>query len=39
MHRFLLHNGNILDAHEKSLSAGQVGLLNGWGVLDRKSVV
>jgi branched-chain amino acid aminotransferase len=32
MHRFLLHNGNILDAHEKSLSAGQVGLLNGWGV-------
>jgi branched-chain amino acid aminotransferase len=32
MHRFLLHNGKILDAHEKSLSAGQVGLLNGWGV-------
>jgi branched-chain amino acid aminotransferase len=32
MHRFLLHNGAILDAHEKSLSAGQVGLLNGWGV-------
>jgi branched-chain amino acid aminotransferase len=32
MHRFLLHNGNILDAHEKSLSAGQVGLMNGWGV-------
>jgi branched-chain amino acid aminotransferase len=32
MHRFLLHNGNILDAREKSLSAGQVGLLNGWGV-------
>ncbi len=32
MHRFLLHNNNILDAHEKSLSAGQVGLLNGWGV-------
>jgi branched-chain amino acid aminotransferase len=32
MHRFLLHNDNILDAHEKSLSAGQVGLLNGWGV-------
>jgi branched-chain amino acid aminotransferase len=32
MHRFVLHNGNILDAHEKSLSAGQVGLLNGWGV-------
>ncbi len=32
MHRFLLHNGAILDAHEKSLSAGQVGLMNGWGV-------
>ena len=32
MHRLLLHNGAILDAHEKSLSAGQVGLLNGWGV-------
>jgi branched-chain amino acid aminotransferase len=32
MHRFLLHNGAILDAHEKCLSAGQVGLLNGWGV-------
>ena len=32
MHRFLLHNGAILDTHEKSLSAGQVGLLNGWGV-------
>src|SRR6202046_1881304 len=32
MHRFVLHNGAILDAHEKSLSAGQVGLLNGWGV-------
>jgi branched-chain amino acid aminotransferase len=32
MHRFLLHNGAVVDAHEKSLSAGQVGLLNGWGV-------
>jgi branched-chain amino acid aminotransferase len=32
MDRFVLHNGVILDAHEKSLSAGQVGLLNGWGV-------
>ena len=32
MHRFMLHNGAILDAREKSLSAGQVGLLNGWGV-------
>lgn len=32
MHRFLLHNDDILDAHQKSLSAGQVGLLSGWGV-------
>jgi branched-chain amino acid aminotransferase len=32
MHRFLLHNDKILDAHEKTLGAGQVGLLNGWGV-------
>jgi branched-chain amino acid aminotransferase len=32
MHRFVLHNNNVVDAHEKSLSAGQVGLLNGWGV-------
>ncbi len=32
MHRFLLHNDEILDAHQKSLSAGQVGLMNGWGV-------
>ena len=32
MHRFILHNGEILDAHQKTLSAGQVGLLNGWGV-------
>jgi branched-chain amino acid aminotransferase len=32
MHRFLLHNDRILDAHEQSLSAGQIGLMNGWGV-------
>jgi branched-chain amino acid aminotransferase len=32
MHRFVLHNGDIVDAHQKTLSAGQVGLLNGWGV-------
>ena len=32
MHRFQLHNGQILDTHERSLSAGQVGLMNGWGV-------
>jgi branched-chain amino acid aminotransferase len=32
MHRFLLHNEEILDAHQKSLTAGQVGFMNGWGV-------
>jgi branched-chain amino acid aminotransferase len=32
MHRFILHNGDIVDAHQKTLSAGQVGLLSGWGV-------
>jgi len=32
MHRLVLHNNDILDAHQKSLSAGQAGLLNGWGV-------
>jgi len=32
MHRFFLHNDKILDTHEKSLAAGQTGLLNGWGV-------
>ncbi len=32
MHRFVLHNDDILDSHQKSLCAGQVGLLNGWGV-------
>jgi branched-chain amino acid aminotransferase len=32
MHRFVLHNGDIVDARQKTLSAGQVGLLTGWGV-------
>ena len=32
MHRFLLHNDEIRDTREQDLSAGQVGLLNGWGV-------
>ena len=32
MHRRILHNDEILDAGEKSISPGQVGLLNGWGV-------
>jgi len=32
MHRFLLHNDKIVDAGERFLSPGQVGLVNGWGV-------
>jgi branched-chain amino acid aminotransferase len=32
MHRYLLHNDEILDASTRSLAAGQVGLLTGWGV-------
>lgn len=32
MHRFLLHNDDVLDTHQKTLGAGQTGLLNGWGV-------
>jgi branched-chain amino acid aminotransferase len=33
MHRFLLHNGEILEAAASNvLSPGQVGLMNGWGV-------
>src|SRR5579862_709138 len=32
MHRFLLHNDQIRETGDRLLSAGQVGLLNGWGV-------
>ncbi len=32
MHQLLLHNGKLRKTSELSLSAGQVGLLNGWGV-------
>ncbi len=32
LHRLFLHNDDILDTHAKTLSAGQTGLLNGWGV-------
>ena len=32
MHRFLLHNDQILEAGARDLAAGQVGLLSGWGV-------
>lgn len=32
MHRFLLHNDDLLDVGSRFLSPGQVGILNGWGV-------
>ena len=32
VHRFVLHNQDIREAGELSLSPGQVGLLSGWGV-------
>jgi branched-chain amino acid aminotransferase len=32
MHRLVLHNDDIVDARDRSVSPGQVGLLNGWGV-------
>ncbi len=32
MHRYYLHQDQILPHTEKGLSAGQVGLMNGWGV-------
>src|ERR1017187_4657954 len=32
MHRFLLHNDQVLEASTRDLAAGQVGLLAGWGV-------
>jgi len=32
MHRFLLHNDEIRECSDKVLSAGQLGLLAGWGV-------
>ena len=32
MHRFLLHNDDLLDAGERIVSPGQVGLMSGWGI-------
>ncbi len=32
MYRYLLHNGRVQETSERSLSAGQTGLMNGWGV-------
>ena len=38
MHHFLLHNDDVVDTHRKTLAAGQVGLLNGWGVFSTMRV-
>ncbi len=38
MHRFFLHNDDVLDTHAKTLAAGQTGLLNGWGVFSTMRV-
>lgn len=32
MHRYVLHNDDIVEASARILAAGQVGLLSGWGV-------
>ena len=32
LHRFVLHNDEVVEASAKRLAAGQVGLLSGWGV-------
>lgn len=32
MHRYLLHNDKVIEAHFKDTSPGQTGLMNGWGV-------
>jgi branched-chain amino acid aminotransferase len=39
LHRFILHNGQIREASDTVLSAGQVGLLSGWGIFTTMKVV
>ncbi|MBV9504577.1 MAG: aminotransferase class IV [Acidobacteriia bacterium] len=39
LHRFILHNGAIEEASSRVLSAGQVGLLSGWGIFSTIRVV
>jgi len=39
IHRNILHNGVIRDASEPALTAGQLGLLAGWGVFSTLRVV
>ncbi|MGA2434177.1 MAG: aminotransferase class IV [Bryobacteraceae bacterium] len=39
MHRFILHNDEIREASEAVFSAGQTGLLSGWGVFSTLRVI
>jgi branched-chain amino acid aminotransferase len=39
MHRYILHNGQIREAADAGLFAGQLGLLSGWGVFTTIRVV
>lgn len=39
MHRFILHNEQIREASEAVFSAGQIGLLSGWGVFSTLRVI
>src|SRR5689334_22483641 len=32
LHRFVLHNDQVIEASARGLAPGQVGLLSGWGV-------
>jgi len=39
IHRFIFHNGEIQEASEASLYAGQLGLLAGWGIFTTLRIV
>ncbi len=39
MHSLLLHNGRLIPTSEKTLSPGQVGFMNGWGVFSTLRVI
>lgn len=39
MHSLLLHNGRLVPTSEKTLSPGQVGFMNGWGVFSTLRVM
>jgi branched-chain amino acid aminotransferase len=39
LHRFVLHNNEIIEASERALAPGQVGVLSGWGVFSTIKVL